>query len=256
VVRSTLLVVLLVALPAGAASQVVVGLAADAQSGAPLDGAFVTLSDENGVPNARSLTNASGRFSLRAPASGRYHLRIERIGYQAIERTLTVEQGRAAEITLRLVPQAIPLEGITVETTSRCEIRPETGRLTARLWDDVGTALRVARWSESEGLLRFRLVKWERELDPRSLEIRAESRNEEVRTLDRSPFASRPASELQELGYVREDEDGYLSFYAPDATVLLSDEFLDGHNARSTLVLGTRSRWDINSMAHGSPPLE
>jgi hypothetical protein len=231
---AALAALLLTLLPASAASQAVVGYAVDARSGAPIGGAFVTLSDEEGAPQARSLSNSTGRFTLRAPAEGRYRLRVERIGYEATEEApLVIEQGRTAEVTVRLAQRAIPLEAIAVQAESRCEIRPETGRLTARLWDEVSTALRVARWSESEGLLRFRVAEWERELEPRRLEIREESRREEIRVLDQSPFLSVPAADLQELGYIRDVDDGGQVYYAPDAAVLLSDEFLDGHCFRA-----------------------
>jgi hypothetical protein len=231
---SAFLAILLTILPNGAACQAVVGSAVDARSGAPIGGAFVTLSDEEGVPQASSLTNSTGRFTLRAPAEGRYRLRAERIGYEATEQgPVVVEPGRTAEVTVQLTQRAIPLEGIAVQAESRCEIRPETGRLTARLWDEVSTVLRVARWSESAGLFRFRVAEWERELDPRRLGIREETRREGIRVLDQSPFVSAPVAELQAEGYIRDVGDGQQAFYAPDAAVLLSDEFLDGHCFRA-----------------------
>ncbi|HET7231127.1 MAG TPA: carboxypeptidase-like regulatory domain-containing protein, partial [Longimicrobium sp.] len=53
-------------------------------SGAPVERVLVALVTSTGTQVARTLTGADGRFTLRAPAAGRYSVRAERIGYSAV----------------------------------------------------------------------------------------------------------------------------------------------------------------------------
>ena len=102
--RSAFLTILAVLLPTAVHAQAIVGHAMEAESGASLVGAFVTLSDADGVLTARTLTNQTGRFTLNAPSSGSYVVRIEHIGFEPTEGPLVVEAGLPAEVVLRLAP--------------------------------------------------------------------------------------------------------------------------------------------------------
>jgi hypothetical protein len=96
------------------------------------------------------------------------------------------------------------------------------------VWDEARKALSVQSWTEGEGLYRFHLVSYERELDPYSLRLMSETRSGSE-AMNRNPIRSLPVEDLLENGFIRPAGDGGFFYYGPDASVLLSDPFLDTH---------------------------
>jgi hypothetical protein len=201
----------------------------DRETGSPVEGALVLLLGEEGRERGGNLTNAAGRFLLRAPGPGRYSLRSERIGYQTVvSDPFELEVGQTLGIRLDTGTSAIELEGIRVHGEQQCVVRPAEGLQVARVWEEARKALTVQAWTEGEGMYRFRLVHFERELDPSSLAVRSETR-QVWDALSRNPMRSLPIESLLEGGFVRRTEDGGHVYYGPDAPVMLSDPFLDTH---------------------------
>jgi len=112
-------------------------------------------------------------------------------------------------------------------------VRPEEGLEVARVWEEARKALTVQEWTEREGLYRFQVVAYERDLDPGAQEIQSETRRVTI-GVSRNPIRSLPAEDLMENGFIRHLQDGELNYFSPDAQVLLSDEFLDSHCFRLT----------------------
>lgn len=176
-----------------------------------------------------ALTDATGRFTLRAPAPGRYRLRAERIGFAGTTSpVIELAAGQTLDYELAASAEAIALPEITVEAEERCVVRPEDGGAAARLWEEARKALEAAVWSEEQQTYMFQVVSYERELDPGSLVVRSEERTGQS-LFSRNPIRSRPAEDLAAEGYIRPHGDGSWDVYAPDAEALLSDAFLDGH---------------------------
>jgi hypothetical protein len=221
------LVPILIAMPAGA--QTVVGHVREEGTAQPLVGAFVFFQAEDGTRHNGVLTDLDGRFLLRG-RPGRYRLVAELIGY-AGGRTEVVElaQGVTLQRNITVPVQAVTLEGITVESGSRCRRRPGSGPATARLWEEASKALEVAAWGQRQGVLRFQVVQHHRELDAQTLQVLKQTESGRSGYFDRSPYRSVPAARLAERGYVEVDEDGLYTYWAPDAEVLLSESFLDTH---------------------------
>lgn len=219
-----------VARPAPAGAQIVVGTVVEEGTARPLEGAFVVLVDDDGRRHRGVLSDAAGRFSVRAPAAGRYRLIAELIGYRgATTEPIELERGPALRHDIEVAVQAVTLEGIRVESEERCRGQPGSGPETARLWEEARKALEVARWGGERGVLRFLVVSHTRELDARSLRVRSQEELPVRGSYDGSPFSSIPAEDLLEGGYIQQDEAGNWDFFAPDADVLLSDSFLDTH---------------------------
>ncbi len=209
--------------------QVVRGVVVDRDSGTHPEGAVVWLVDEGGTELPKRLIGADGTFILRAPAPGRYRLKVERIGYATttgpafdLADSVTVEQ------TLEIAPQPVSLVGLKVEAKQRCTVRPEAGAAAARLWDEARKALTVTALAADRELFTYRLVKWRRRLDLETLRVESDQR-EIVQGTSDNPIRSRPAAELQAEGYIVARPDGSFDYFAPDAQVLLSDAFLDDH---------------------------
>ncbi|MCC6772463.1 MAG: carboxypeptidase regulatory-like domain-containing protein, partial [Gemmatimonadaceae bacterium] len=233
-----LVAVLLASTPAMASGQVVRGVVREIASGAPLAGVVVSVERApNGDgpaptlvrPVAASLTNARGEFELAAPAGERFIVTAKRIGVRQFRSAiLTVRPGetRALDIGLEGVQYELPVVAISAATP--CGTRTaDRGRIAA-LWAEASAALTASELSLRDRLFRATIVRYQRLLEPRALRVRDESR--EVRhSVTEHAFVSFPAESLAVVGYARLLDDGAIEHFAPDAQVLLSDEFVRDH---------------------------
>ncbi|HEU0015457.1 MAG TPA: carboxypeptidase-like regulatory domain-containing protein, partial [Longimicrobium sp.] len=62
-------------------AQAVRGHVVEAETGAPVPSALVSLLDAEGRPRAATVSDAQGGYHLAAPGAGVYRLRTERIGH-------------------------------------------------------------------------------------------------------------------------------------------------------------------------------
>ncbi len=224
------LALLLGAAPGALSAQTVTGRLVNRETGEPLDAAFVILVDSAGIARSRTLTNAEGRYLLEAPGPGRYSVHAELIGYAGYESPfLVLSEGQTTVHDVAVSFQAIELASIEVTGEQRCTVRPGSGLRTAEVWEEARKALEAAAWTQREGAVRFRAVGFERELDADGKRVLSERRAGRAGYTAGSPYKSLPAEDLAENGYVRPEEDGSWTYYAPDAQVLLSDPFLDTH---------------------------
>jgi hypothetical protein len=221
---------LLVLAPLSLAAQSVRGTVTEEAGGAPVASALVVLVDASGARHAGALTDASGRFSITAPAPGTYTLRAERVGRESVvSPALTLRAGETVEQRLSAPARAVTLEGISVRAPSgrRCQVRPGAGMAAATLWEEARKALGVVAWARDARQFTYEVTRIERELEPASLRQVSEQR--QVGTVVTThPFQSIPADSLSRRGFVQTTDDGTF-YYAPDAGVLLSETFLDDH---------------------------
>ena len=74
---------------------------------------------------ARAVSDDQGLFRLEAP-SGSYTLRVERLGYAALSRLITLQVGAGTAVDIELQPAAVLIEGVGVEAVrSRERLRFE-----------------------------------------------------------------------------------------------------------------------------------
>ena len=213
-----------------AGAQTVLVRVTDDDTSAPVFGAVGHLLDEQGDVVRSVLTDEQGRALFVSVPVARYRVRVEMIGMATRESDVFEVTGQGpSPLELRLVPRAIDLEAIDVRAERRrCIARPtEEGLAVATLWDEARKALSAAAITEVQGLYRYETMTYERDVNPGDGTV---LRDEESRQQGymRTPFETLPAAELVEGGFVRR-EGGELVYYAPDANVLLSDEFLDTH---------------------------
>ncbi len=209
-------------------AQTIVGHVLDMESGGPVEGSLVLLLDAAGTESGGTLTGEDGRFLIRAPGSGDYALRAERIGYETtVSDFFPLAAGQTFQITLRVPMKALEIEGLRVEGERRCVVRPGEGLVLSALWEEAGKALRNQNWAEQQGLVHFEVTRYERELDPGMGLVLGELRDP-PQWVTGNPIRSLPTDELVDGGFIRTEADGY-RYLAPDAGVLLSDRFLDTH---------------------------
>jgi hypothetical protein len=229
---SILLLVLLA--PSVCVAQIVVGHLFETGGRTPVEGALVVLLREGGGEEDGYLTNSAGRFRLTSRSTGQFRLRAERIGYETVlSRPFELSSGQVLGIDLETSHEPISLAGIGVQGEQVCVVRPEEGLQLARLWDEARKALRVQEWTEQEGLYEYQVSNYQRDLGPEARRVQAEIRETDM-VVARLPYRSLPVEELLTHGFIRPLEDGRFEFRAPDASVLLSDPFLDTHCFRLT----------------------
>ena len=221
--------------PAVGAGQAIRGTLVQKDTGEPIEGAAIVLLTEDERRLGWTLTNAAGRFFFPLSEGGRFFLRADRIGHVS---TLSEVVELAASDTLvhrmEAAVEAIELVGLTVEGSSRdCRVRPGEGVATARVWEETRKALEAAARTSERAIYQFVLRRFERELDRDGRRVAKESSRVD-RSFQRRPFRSLPVTSLVDSGFVQADGEGLGSayYYAPDAGVLLSDEFLDTHCLR------------------------
>ena len=218
----------LAGLSTGAGGQVVRGVVVEAGAGRGLPGVVVVLLDSAGKRLAGVLVGDDGRYAIRAMTPGRYAVRAERIGYRADAPT-TVTLGTGQTVDLRLETQPIPvvLGAVRVTGKSPCVASAVDGSEVSAVWDETRKALFATDLTQRQELFSARVSRFERTLDARSGKV-TKYQAKETSAVTRSPFISESAARLSAYGYVRQSA-GEFVYYAPDAAVLLSDEFLADH---------------------------
>ena len=213
----------------GLAAQTVRGVVTEEGTGTPLQGALVLLVAPQGDSSSIGvLTDAAGEFVLSAPP-GRWRVRADRIGHRSVHSApFRVAAGDELYIPLESPVEAVSLAALQVSTASRgCSRGPGRGDAVATIWNEARKALESVYWAREQDLVRFETVVYQRDLDPKTLEVRAEQ-SERRDASGRRPFSSLDPLLLADRGYVQQTDSGTY-YFAPDEQVLLSSVFLDGH---------------------------
>jgi hypothetical protein len=214
--------------PVAVAGQVVRGVVVDEASGRPLPGTVVVLLDSARKRVAGVLVDDNGRFAIRTTVPGRYGVRAERIGFRADTATpVTLGVGQTVELRLATRPIPVVLGAVRVVGKSACVTGAADGREVSAVWEETRKALYATDLAERQELFSARVSHYERTLDAETGRVTS-YRTTQVNAVTRSPFVSLPAAQLSADGYVRQNSTETI-YYGPDASVLLSDEFLRDH---------------------------
>ncbi len=215
-------------LPAYVTAQNVRGVVREADSRTPVRGAFVTLRDPDGRTRVGVLTDAEGRYVMRAPSLGSYQLRAERIGYDSTATpTFELAFGQTETVDLALKVAPLRLSEVAIRGGSKCQTRPQSAAETARVWEEARKALTVAAWVGSDTTAHYRVRQF-----VRALNSGGKPTGEDTIVFGvlhgKAAFAALSADSLVEKGFVRPAGDAAL-FYGPDAYVLTANAFLSQH---------------------------
>lgn len=212
-------------------AQLVTGRLLDAETGEPVVAAFVTLRDSAGRAVAGALGDQHGAFRIQAPGAGTYTVTVERLGYSTFaSEPLPLGATGTLVREFRLPTRAISLPTLQAEADRQCRGRRDMAVAAATVWEEVRKALAVTEWTRRSGRpVRYSIVASERRLEPRTLEVLSETVTREQVDRDASPYVAVPLPVLMGGGFIQRAEDGDYIYYAPDARVLLADEFLDAH---------------------------
>jgi hypothetical protein len=249
----------LVLLSSPGAAQVVRGVVRDSLTQAPVPGVVVSLDAPSSAGDTAAsgrraslalsvLTNERGEFAVRAPAAGRWILSAKRVGLKRFESApldLAAGESRRMDLLLARIDFAT-LPEVAVTTDAPCAMNPAEGRRVAALWDEARAALTATRLSVRDRLFRATIVRYTRTLTPGALRVIGEDLSTR-RGVTEQPFVSLAAQRLSAGGYVQVDQEGAHVYYAPDAGVLTSPEFLRDHCFR--VARDTRARPGLAGLA-------
>ena len=194
----------------------------------PVEGAVVTLLDRADTTVGAAFTNQFGTFSIAADSAGDYRVRIDRIGFQRWHSEfirLDPLAPRIVEFELPILP--VRLADLDVSVHKQCVDDPREAREVELVWDEARKALESQVLAQTLQLYRFNSVVFDRRLNPRGTDILG-VKTSAAQGLARAPFRSLEAERLSADGYIQQEGD-VVYYYAPDATVLLSDTFRADH---------------------------
>ena len=201
--------------------------------GSPLANVVVALVDSTSREVGRALTSDRGEFRLTAPRAGTYRIRTLRIGFMpTMSEPVALTVG--ADVTREIAVSAVAFVLDTIRSVGRNECRvvaSDSTSLVAAIWNQVRTALASTQLSLSNRLIYTTAVSYQRTLGARSQRVGAQSMD--VRAdFGRQPWRALDADSLRRFGYVVTARDSARIYYAPDLSVLLSDEFVEDHCLR------------------------
>ena len=222
-----------------AIAQTIAGRVLGKVDGAPVVGAIVTLLDSAGRPMTTTLAEDGGTFDFAAPFAGTYSIRVERVGFRSTTTPpVLVRQGEKVNVPITIASEGVSLRAVKVSADRRYVVRPQEGFATAELWNEARKALNATQLTQMAQAARrarsdphrfaVRWRKFERDLEPNSLAVRSEQQVE-MQGEAVTPFVSADPEVLARSGYVDGDIMKGSTVFAPDATILLSDRFLDTH---------------------------
>ncbi len=190
-------------------------------SGSPIAGALVSAVAADGHRTALSVSDREGHFVL-ASAQGAATLRVDAIG----RRAATAAVPATGEARVELPRESIDLAKAVASAPARCEVQPGPDRPAGLLLSEARKALAIESWTRARHLFLYDVFQYQRRLGPGD-RIEGEQ-GRQLQGLAESPSRSRSPDQVALEGYAQSTPRGDVLF-APDANVLLSDQFASGH---------------------------
>ncbi|MEP6780459.1 MAG: carboxypeptidase-like regulatory domain-containing protein, partial [Gemmatimonadaceae bacterium] len=224
---SRLLFISLFLLTTPIAAQQLHGVVRDSVSGHAIPGAVVMVVDSAGNTLSRNITGTLGIFRVFVAPQAR-SLRFLRIGFQP--RSVAVAAAQLADGTfdIALLSTPLMLSGLRVTATPGCPTRPDRAEAFALL-DQARAgllAMVVAREANAPNVIR---IGFDRIMHANDDGIASQTvRTEAVSKSSVSFNSDRSVNDLVRLGF-RTNGAGPVTYFGPDADVLLSEDFARGY---------------------------
>ncbi|MEP6493074.1 MAG: carboxypeptidase-like regulatory domain-containing protein [bacterium] len=212
-------------------AQTLRGTVRDSVSGLPIAGAVLLLLDSAGAVVDRNIANERGVYALELAASAR-RVRVQRIGFRLRELRLPERRGESngSALTFDVVMVAIPtfLERVTVNDQGKCSKRADRAAAFALLEQARNGLLATVVAREANPAAMVRLT-YERTMAGTSDRVDHMQVFADSTARSTSAFgAARTAVDFGRRGFA---DDGVTTqtFFAPDANVLLDQNFADAY---------------------------
>ena len=213
---------------AAASAQEVTGTVRSAAGSTPVAGAIVLLVAPSGTRAAATLTDDGGRFRLHAPSAGTFSLRVDVVGYRSMNLppfTLGAADTLTRDVVFAFERTQLP--AVAVTATSNCARVSGDAGDAPRLWSEAQKTLEASRLAIQERRFNVALRRFERTIGIPDSVLRA-SRTWTQSGVTQNPFESLSPEAAARDGFSTERDSGRF-YFAPDAAVLLSDAFVNGH---------------------------
>jgi Carboxypeptidase regulatory-like domain len=227
---------LLAATAPSAGAQRVVGTVRDSISRAPIPGAVVTVSDAAGHALRQLITDTGGRFDAGLPPAAT-RLRVLRIGFRPVERAVHAQAGQTVTLDLRMPAITIVLSAMRTRSEKICGNRRADGGAALELWQQARAGLLATVVAREAVPATVRMLTYRQAFDADGRRL-LEQRTTLTAGTSQRPFgAAASAGDFERTGFVV-DADGFRTYYAPDADVLLDPHFAADHCFSVTLDSG------------------
>ena len=229
-------------------AQIVRGRVTERGSGSVVGGVLVSLLDaRTRAQRVSVLSDPQGNYALRAPASGSYQVEAKRIGVRRyLSNAITLAAGETQQLDIVVEGLVYTLPEVVVSGLAACSGSSADAPRIGALWEEARAALFATRISLRDRLFRGTVMRYVRELDPRTRKVLREEGRQIQGVVDK-PFRAVDADSLSSHGYVQTDRSNMRTFHGPDADVLLSDAFVQDHCFR--LATPSRERRGLTGIA-------
>jgi hypothetical protein len=230
--RRALAIFVILCLPVALAAQSIRGKVLAADKG-PLLGALVEVRDATGKSLKIILTSSSGTYQVDVPNPGRYSYRVAAIGYQPLPWT-SVDVPAAGvilpDVTLKAMAMRLP-DLVAMGNSRFCGKDSKPDETFSRVLESAQSALQIMETTVNQKLIRFEVGI----LNTRTV-FGAYNNFTAVDTslvqLAVWPIMSIDPDTLRAVGFGRTlmpNDENTRVYYGPDARILFSEWFLDGH---------------------------
>jgi hypothetical protein len=197
----------------------------EAATGRPIVGANVALLDSaQTIPLGGGFSDPGGRTDLRAPYSGNFRVRADKVGFDTWISVQLRLGDRPVYVRVGMTPTRIPTPVLPRSETA-CQQLTGPGTPAGDVWVELKKALTASAMTEAQGLVPLDVDLYERVLD-RNLAVLSE------RTEARTKVSRRPLTGISwdQVDSSRRGETSNSDVYrAPDAATILSDPFVKSH---------------------------
>ena len=193
-------------------------------NGKPIVGANVSLVDDHGMSLFGNFSDQGGHSVLRAPSTGRYVVRADKVGYESWSSVILYVTSTAIHVRIGMSPLRNP-STVIVRSETACQLLTPPGTPAGDLWIEIRKALTASALTDAQGLVPLDVDLYERALD-RNLGVVSERKEQ------RSRITRRPATGISwdQIDSARRGAvAGGEVYRAPEAATLVSDEFVKAH---------------------------
>jgi hypothetical protein len=211
-----------------ASGQLVRGSVTDDVAGRPLPAVIVTLQSAGGDRIVSVYSDAAGKFVLQAPASGKYTIRLLRIGYRAYDVPpfdVRKENVDVAPVAMHLLEHW--LDTVYVNGNDECVLHPKASTPAGTIWNAARLALTGALAVSRDTATKLQFERYSQIVGNNGTSGDATA-NIISTTAAEPPRASDSPQTFARKGYFY---DGL--YHGPDANVLLHDSFAGAHCFRA-----------------------
>jgi len=189
--------------------------------GQPIPGALVAVMPEREAPPTGRFSGRDGRATLPTPRRSGYRVRVEKVGYDTWTSVVLVTSRAPTRVRAGMKPRSLRLPPLTGSTDTRCSSLGEQASVVGDMWGEIRKALAANSFTESQGLAPLEIERYDRVVAPNGAIL--SEQNERHRG-----NAIRPYNVID----LQQNTSGATArpvFAIPDASTLLSDQFIASH---------------------------